>query len=68
MPIHTKKASKEWIKAFEQFERTSGFEIMSQESIDYGSMTCQQVWDLNVRLLEDALHDVINIKTPLELE
>ncbi|MBO1897532.1 hypothetical protein HNW13_017485 [Shewanella sp. BF02_Schw] len=64
MPILSKTLSKEWNKAFSDYERISGFEPMYQEDIDEGTMTVDDAWALNVKFLEDMLSDVTHIVIP----
>ena len=66
MAIYTKKAPKAWIKAFQKFESISGFEVMRQEEIDSGEATCREVWEYNIRWLEDVVADTSNIRTPCD--
>jgi hypothetical protein len=60
------KRSKEWRKAFEDYESISGFEPMHQDEIDDGSLTMRQAWNLNVVWLGNVFADVQNTRTPID--
>lgn len=64
MAVYAKNLSSEWKEAFETFERVSGFEILSQEEIDSGKMTAEEVWRLNQDWFELVYSEVQNISTP----
>lgn len=64
MSVHAKKISPEWRKAFAEFERHTGYEIMYQDEIDAGTMTPKEAWQNNLRWLEDHLTETQRIRTP----
>lgn len=68
MAVYAKKLSKEWRKAFEEYEKVCGYEPMYQEEIDSGEMTPYKAWSLNVKFLEDVLATVTNLSTPEDPE
>jgi len=68
MTVYAKKISNDWKKAFKQYESICGFEIIHQDDIDTGEMSSREVWNYNIRWLEDVLADVVNIQTPFDDE
>jgi len=68
MAIYAKKLTPEWKKSFEEYERLTGFEPISQESIDSGESTPKEVWEENIRWLEMLVGDASNISIPWEDE
>lgn len=68
MAIYAKTLTPEWRAAFSEYEALSGFEPMYQDDIDNKSMTPSEAWSRNVSWLEGVVADVINIKTPCDIE
>lgn len=66
MPVYAKKLSREWRKAFAQFEAISGFEMMHQDEIDAGTMTPYEAWLANQDWFHSLYCEVQNIATPWE--
>ena len=66
MTIYAKKLSKEWRKAFTEYESICGFEPMYQEDIDADKITPRDAWNQNVRWIRDVADSCSNIKTPCD--
>lgn len=64
MPVYCRKISPGWRKAFAEFERHTGYEIMHQDEIDAGTMTPKEAWANNLQWLEDHITETQRIRTP----
>ena len=61
MTVYAEKATKEQREAMQKYEEISGFECIHQDELDSGELTFEEVWNKNIRWLEDMVADVINI-------
>lgn len=66
MPVHAKKLSPAWRKAFAEFEQHTGFEMMHQDEIDAGTMTPKEAWDNNQAWLADLCNEASRIRIPTD--
>ena len=64
MPVYAKKLSPEWRKAFAEFERHTGFEMIHQDDIDAGKMSPKEAWDNNQEWLADLCNEASRIRIP----
>ena len=64
MPVSAKKLSPEWRKAFSEFEKHTGFEMMHQDDVDSGKMTPKEAWENNLEWLRDLVNETERIRIP----